>query len=77
MLGSLSKEHYNNVLSIHPIALQPISGLGLLFFSWGSVTIFYSVGLLAPRPTPSLEDQVSVFMTPRRQGGPAIPLGTG
>jgi hypothetical protein len=45
------------------MALQPISGLGLLI--WGSVTaVFYGVGLLAPRPTPNLEDQVSVFMTP-------------
>jgi hypothetical protein len=31
-------------------------------------SFFYGVGLLAPRPTPNLEDQVSVFMTPRRQG---------
>jgi hypothetical protein len=31
----------------------------------GSVTaVFYGVVLLAPRPTPNLEDQVSVFMTP-------------
>jgi hypothetical protein len=45
------------------MALQPISGLDLLF--WGSVTaVFYGVGFLAPRPTPNLEDQVSVFMTP-------------
>jgi hypothetical protein len=45
------------------MALQPILGLGLLF-SWGSVTaVFYGVGLLAPRPTPNLEDQVSIFMT--------------
>jgi hypothetical protein len=45
------------------MALQPTSGLGVL--SWGSVTAaFYGVGLLAPRPTPNLEDQVSVFMTP-------------
>jgi hypothetical protein len=25
---------------------------------------FYGVGLLTPRPTPNLEDQTSVFMTP-------------
>jgi hypothetical protein len=31
---------------------------------------------LTPRPTPNLEDQVSEFV-PRRQGGPAIPPGTG
>jgi hypothetical protein len=51
---------------IHPMALQPTSGLDLLY--WGSVTaVFYGVGLLAPRPTPNLEDQVSVFMTPRNR----------
>jgi hypothetical protein len=45
------------------MAQQPMSGLGLL--SWSSVTaVFYGVGLLAPRPTPNLEDQVSLFMTP-------------
>jgi hypothetical protein len=27
-------------------------------------SFFYGVGLLAPRPNPNLEDQVSVFMTP-------------
>jgi hypothetical protein len=37
--------------SIHPMALQPKSGLGLVY--WGSVTIkFYGVRLLASRPTP-------------------------
>jgi hypothetical protein len=31
---------------------------------WGFVTItFYRAGLLVQRPTPNLEDQVSVFMT--------------
>jgi hypothetical protein len=39
------------IYSIHPMALQPKSGLGLLY--WGSVTImFYGVRLLASRPTP-------------------------
>jgi hypothetical protein len=55
---------YLSAPASHPMALQPTSGLGLLY-SWGSVTaVFYGVGLLAPRPTPNLEDQVSVFMTP-------------
>jgi hypothetical protein len=32
---------------------------------WGFVIItFYGAGLLVQRPTPNLEDQVSVFMTP-------------
>jgi hypothetical protein len=45
------------------MALQPKSGPGLP--CWGFVTItFYRAGLLAQRPTPNLEDQVSVFMTP-------------
>jgi hypothetical protein len=26
--------------------------------------MFYDVGLLIPRPTPNLEDQISVFITP-------------
>jgi hypothetical protein len=39
------------LISIHPMALQSKSGLGLLY--WGSVTImFYGVRLLASRPTP-------------------------
>jgi hypothetical protein len=58
------------------MALQPISGLGLL--SWDSVTaVFYGVGLLAPRPTPSLEDQVSVFMTPRDRVAQLFPRALG
>jgi hypothetical protein len=45
------------------MALQPNSGPGLPF--WGFVTItFYRAVLLVQRPTPNLEDQASVFMTP-------------
>jgi hypothetical protein len=45
------------------MALQPNSGPGLPL--WGFVTItFYSAGLLVQRPTPNLEDQASIFMTP-------------
>jgi hypothetical protein len=39
------------LVSIHPMALQPKSGLGL--FYWGSIIImFYGVRLLASRPAP-------------------------
>jgi hypothetical protein len=34
-------------------------------FLEGFSTIFYRVGLLAPRPIPNLEDQASVFISPR------------
>jgi hypothetical protein len=45
------------------MALQPNSGPGLPL--WGFVTItFYRAGLLVQRPTPNLEDQVSVCVTP-------------
>jgi hypothetical protein len=42
-------------------------------FLGGFSTIFYRVGLLAPRQTPTLED---VYI-PQRQGGPVIPPRTG
>jgi hypothetical protein len=45
------------------MALQPKSGPGLP--CWGFVTITFLQGwIVSPRPTPNLEDQVSVFMTP-------------
>jgi hypothetical protein len=44
------------------MALQPNSGPDLPL--WGFVTITFSQGcIVSPRPTPNLEDQVSVFMT--------------
>jgi hypothetical protein len=50
--------------TIHPSIQWPYSPYRALA-SKGSVTaVFYGVGLLAPRPTPNLEDQVSLFMTP-------------
>jgi hypothetical protein len=49
-------------LTHHPMALQPNTGPGLHL--WGFVITFYRAGLLLQRPTPNLEDQVSVFMTP-------------
>jgi hypothetical protein len=45
------------------MALQPNSGPGLPFWDFLTVT-FYGAGLLVQNPTPNLEDQVSVFMTP-------------
>jgi hypothetical protein len=58
------------------MALQPIEGLGLLY--WGSVTAyFYGVGLLAPTPNPQPGGLGLRIYDPRRQGGPAIPPGTG
>jgi hypothetical protein len=47
------------------MALQPNSGPGLpLFWGFLTITYFYGAGLLVQRPTPNLEDQISVFMTP-------------
>jgi hypothetical protein len=47
----------------HHMVLQSKSDPGLSL--WGFVTItFYRAGLLVQRPTPNLEDQASVFMTP-------------
>jgi hypothetical protein len=36
----------------------------LAFPFWGFLITFYRAGLLVQRPTPNLEDQASVFMTP-------------
>jgi hypothetical protein len=45
------------------MAVHPNSGPGLPL--WGFITItFYGAGLLLQRPTPNLEDQAFVFMTP-------------
>jgi hypothetical protein len=41
------------------------------------MSLFYGVGLLAPRPTPNLEDQVSVFITPRDRGAQLYPQALG
>jgi hypothetical protein len=38
---------------------------------------FHGVGLLAPRPTPNLEDQVSVFVTPGDRVAQIIPRALG
>jgi hypothetical protein len=58
------------------MALQPKSGPGLP--CWGFVTVtFYGAGLLVQRPTPNLEDQVSVFMTPRDRVAQLYPQALG
>jgi hypothetical protein len=55
--------------SIHP-SIHPSDGPTAHIGPWPPLFLrfrnssFYGVGLLAPRPTPNLEDQVSVFMTP-------------
>jgi hypothetical protein len=63
-------------LSLHPMALQPISGLDLL--SWGSVTaVFLWCGVISPTPKPQPGEPGLRIYDPWRQGGPAIPPGTG
>jgi hypothetical protein len=47
----------------HHMSLQPKSGPGLPFWCFVTIT-FYGAGFLVQRPTPNLEDQASVFMTP-------------
>jgi hypothetical protein len=43
-----------------------------------SVSILKSRAWLSSlRPSPNLEDQVPVFMSPQRQGGPVMSPGTG
>jgi hypothetical protein len=45
------------------LAWQPVMGHSLPWISWQQV--FYGVGLWTPRLTPNLEDQASIFVTPR------------
>jgi hypothetical protein len=61
------------------MALQPISGLGLLRgFSWGSVTaVFLWRGVVSPTPNPQPGGPGLRIYDTRRQGGPAKPPGTG
>jgi hypothetical protein len=70
------------------MALQPISDLGLLYFlppcnllrgfSWGSVTaVFLWCGVVSPTPNPQSGGPGLCIYDPWRQGGPAIPPGTG
>jgi hypothetical protein len=46
------------------MALQPNSGPGVPFWCFITITFFYRAGLLVQHPTPNLEDQASVFITP-------------
>lgn len=46
-------------------------------FVYIATIIFYGAGLLALHLTPSLEDQLLVFMSPHEQGGSIKPPGTG
>jgi hypothetical protein len=58
------------------MGLQPNSGPVLPL--WGFVTIiFYGAELLVQRPTPNLEDQASVFMTPRDRVAQLYPQALG
>jgi hypothetical protein len=58
------------------MAVQPKSGPGLPF--WGFVTItVLGAGLLVQRPTPNLEDQASVFMTPGHRVAQLYPQALG
>jgi hypothetical protein len=45
------------------MAVQPKSGPGLPLWGFLNSNV-YGSGLLVQRPTPNLEDQASVFMTP-------------
>jgi hypothetical protein len=59
----------------NPQCLQILLNIGI---DSGFLTVsFYGVGLLAPRPTLNLEDQGSVFITPRDTGAQLYPLALG
>jgi hypothetical protein len=58
------------------MALEPKSGPGLPF--WGFVTINFLQGwIVSPAPGPQPGGPGLRIYDPRRQGGPAIPPGTG
>jgi hypothetical protein len=70
------------------LAPQPSLALGLLhnllpiqsgWISWRLLNnfLFYRVGLLVPRPTPTLEDQASVFISPRGRVAQLYPQARG
>jgi hypothetical protein len=50
------------IIIIIIFGIKPFMDHSLPWISWQQD--FYGVGLLTPRPTPNLEDQASVFMTP-------------
>jgi hypothetical protein len=65
------------------LAPQPSLDLGLLllffFFFWRLLNnfLFYRLGLLASGPTPNLEDQTSVFISPRGRVAQLYPQAPG
>jgi hypothetical protein len=60
----------------HYMALQPKSGPGLPL--WGSLTITFLRGwIVSPAPNTQPGGPGLRIYDPRRQGGPAIPPGTG
>jgi hypothetical protein len=84
----ISENYAQKSLSLS-LAPQLSLALGLLhnllqiqsgWISWGLLNnfIFYRVGLLAPRPTPTLEDQASVlFISPRGRVAQLYPQAPG
>jgi hypothetical protein len=65
------------IITIITWLYSPVRALASLL--WGFLTVtFYMAGLLVQRPTPNLEDQVSVFMTPGDRVAQLFPqvLGT-
>jgi hypothetical protein len=56
---------------------QSSSVIRLNFLEASQQFSFYRVGLLAPRPTPTLEDQASVFISPRGRVAQLYPQAPG
>jgi hypothetical protein len=60
----------------HHMALQPNTGPGLPF--WGFITITFLQGwIVSPAPNPQPGGPGLLIYDPQRQGGPAVPPGTG
>jgi hypothetical protein len=56
---------------------QSFSVIRLNFLEASQQFSFYRVGLLAPRPTPTLEDEASVFISPRGRVAQLYPQAPG
>jgi hypothetical protein len=70
------KPHHHHHHHHHNMALQPKSGPDIPF--WGFVTITFLQGwIVSPAPNPQPGRPGLRIYDPQRQGGPAIPLGTG
>jgi hypothetical protein len=61
----------------HHQTLQPKSGPGLPCWGFHKKNRFCGAGLLVHRPTPNLEDQASIFMTPRDRVAQLYPQALG